>query len=134
MSNSQQPPQGTGSQDPPQPESLTVPRTYLSDPKPTRQTDDPNYLSNEKKAQATHDRIMNEAKNACHRLIKDTSENSSQFYVTPALNSYYRRLVHLLANGEAFVNKFPGEGTEGENLLESCSVEGAGRGNFNFTN
>jgi len=48
---------------------------------------------NQVRAQATHDRIMGEARNGCKRV----ANGSSRFFVTPPINSYYRRLVHELA-------------------------------------
>lgn len=59
----------------------------------TRKASDPNYLSNELRAQATRERILGEARNGCNRVLGGAVE----YYVTPPLNSYYRRLVHMLA-------------------------------------
>lgn len=51
------------------------------------------YCSNELRAKATHDRIWGEALNGCVRI----KAGAASWYVTPPLNSYYRRKVHLLA-------------------------------------
>jgi hypothetical protein len=59
----------------------------------TRKASDPNYLSNELRAKATRERILGEARNGCNRVL----DGAVEYYVTPPLNSYYRRLVHVLA-------------------------------------
>ena len=51
------------------------------------------YCSNELRAKATHDRIWGEALNGCVRI----KSGADSWYVTPPLNSHYRRNVHLLA-------------------------------------
>ena len=56
------------------------------------------YCSNRLRAQATHDRIVGEATNQCRRLAKEDSIAYPPYYVTPPMNSYYRRLVHKIAD------------------------------------
>lgn len=55
------------------------------------------YCSNELKAQATRKRILGEARNGARRVRREDQADPNNFYVTPPLNAYHRRLVHILA-------------------------------------
>lgn len=84
-------------------------------------------LYNTERAQATHTRIMGEAKNGCRRVSRGYG---NCYYVTPPLNAYYRRLVHQLAEaqglehatvgsvGEVFVDAFTNR------QCEDCNTAG----------
>ena len=71
-------------------------------------SDDNDYCSNQVRAQATHNRILGEAQNQCRRLLHDGA--FPPYYVTPPLNSYYRRLVHQVAQQHRLAHESPAAG------------------------